>query len=223
MFEKISSCQVFCSLGSFSHSSFFRRRRFLLFPFFERYRSGLTGTPHTALVGLLPFSFFVPAALGLSPVLVVPFWVGPRVFWRFWILSVPLQRPFLGREAACVFVVDSFCRCCFPLLWCLRLFHTLEGRTRRRTGIPPGGRARPSAEGGPGEEGLASGVWTLPCLVPLFCASVCVSGHRDPEDHLVFKGGALIAPPGPFSHTCFFPPQFFCFSALGASLLRWRA
>ena len=111
-------------------------------------------TPHCVRWSL-PFSFFCPrcawfiARFGrasfLSRVL-SGCHSGPRAYCRFWIFSVPLLRPLLGCGAVWVFVVDFCCRFCFPLLWCLRLFHTLEGRTRRRTGIPPGGSARRSAE-----------------------------------------------------------------------------
>ena len=141
----------------------------------------------------------------------MPFWA-PGVLAFFGFSRYPLLRPFLGREAAWVFVVDSFGRFCFLLLWCLRLFHTLEGRTRRRSGIPPGGRTPPLGRVRPRGRGLSLGSLDTPMSSTLFWASVCVRVTGTLRT-IFMRRGALIAPPGPF-HT---HPRFFFFGGGGPS------
>ena len=129
---------LFWGLFVLSLSLVFRRRRLFVFVVFQKERKLRPNRTHPTLHCLvLFFSFLVPAALGLSPVLAVrPFFLafcrcailGPK---RFWIPGAPL-RLFLGRKAAWVLVVNLSVVFVFPLLWCLRL-HFFLGPSRRST------------------------------------------------------------------------------------------
>ena len=162
--EKFSSCQICCFGGfvllrfGFPSSS--------PFCFFQERKLRAQDTPHTALCVLVRFSFFVPAAPGLSPVLAVrpffsrfvgvPFWApGGLAFFGFsrycrgLEITRPLLRPFLGREAARVLVVDSsFVVCCF-FPFCVVCGHTFYGPEQAldaEVGIRADGHARPSGK-----------------------------------------------------------------------------
>ena len=219
-------------------SLFFRRRRRCLVFFFKRENSS-SHRAHPTLHSLVLFFFlflslphvvyhpFWPCVFFFSRFVGVPFWApGFLAFFGFsrkvggLEITHPFLRPFLGREAAWVFLVDSlFVVFVFPFLWCLVFFFSHSRRVEPSSYEPhPGSsnppRARVRARGAPS----CAAVWTRLFGIHFFDSLCLAEGHKDPRDHFWRGGGAHIGFSGFFftrTFVFFSLGFFFCFGLRG--------